>query len=87
MTTRVLAVLALILACPPVYADGPAFWLVDTIPGAVPVVAVVDDYQTATACYEAAMVRHGPGFATCVALDEFAEIALSHAALRTMGEE
>lgn len=83
---RTLATLALFLAVSPAYADGPAFWLVDTIPGPVPAVAVVDDYETAAACYEAAMVRHGPGFATCVALDESAELDLSRAMLETMGE-
>ncbi|SCM79934.1 exported hypothetical protein [uncultured Pleomorphomonas sp.] len=84
---RALIAALLIAGASPALADGPAFWLVDTIPGAAPTIAVVDDFEDATACYQAAMVRHGPGFATCVALDEFAEVALSHAVLRTMGEE
>lgn len=84
---RALSIILLALACSPAYAGGPSFWLVDTIPGPGPAVAVVDDYQSAEACYEAALARQGHGFATCVALNEFAEIRLARAILHTMGED
>jgi len=84
---RAIIAALLIAGTSPALADGPAYWLVDTVPGSSPTISVVDDFENPSACYLAAMVRHGPGFATCVALDEFAEIALSHTVLRTMGEE
>lgn len=54
----------------------PSFWLVEIVPGTVPAVRVIDDFDQPGACFAASLdhaLSSGASFAACVPLDEWAE--------------
>lgn len=76
-TLSALAILATLAS--PARSEPPSFWLVDIVPGAVPAVRVVDDFELPGACFKASLdhkLTDGAAFATCIGLDEAGEEAM-----------
>ena len=82
MKLRLSAMAPLLFACAlagPTASRAGDFWLVETRDGQVPTVQFIRKYNTGSGCLLAAIARKPEGFATCLAISEAAEYALSDA--------